>query len=81
MITNDENIERVKTSLDEKIAKLLKVVYILKEKDGIDPWDLGMQEGQLLTLEYVRKELECDEAVRIAMFERTMDRLISARNQ
>ena len=79
MITNDENVERVKSNLDAKIVKLLKVVYLLKENPNTTPWELGMQEGQLLTFEYVRKELECDVAVRTAMFEKTMNRLIAAR--
>ena len=79
--TTSENVERLKAVLDVKIAKALKVLYVIKENPNTDAWDLGVQEGQLLTLEYARRELENDIGVRMQMFEATMERLISARTK
>jgi hypothetical protein len=78
LLLND-HVETLKSDLDKKIADSLKVVEYLKSQENVDPWELGMKEGQLLTFEFCRGRLEMDETVRKEMFENTMDRLIAAR--
>lgn len=81
MLSLEENIERLKRGLDDRIVNALKLVEYLKSKDNTDPWQLGVAEGQLLTFEYIRRELENDEVIRKYMLEDTLERLIAARTK
>lgn len=56
-LTDEENVNRIMANLQDKIRGLKQHLEMLGKLKDIDPWEMGLFEGRILTMEYLLREL------------------------
>jgi DNA-binding transcriptional regulator GbsR (MarR family) len=81
-LTKEENAERIKRDVDEKVLGLRKALIKMNGQEDDEyntPWARGLVEGQMLAYQFVARQFELDEDKREAMLDDEIENMVKSR--